>query len=233
MAIGPATFVAKNGVTTGAASSLVLTLGASITVPTGVLLQVSIYVDGNTPLTGISDSSGNTWGSGEILNDSGARMYSAQTVVTSSLTTGSTITLTFAATVGRKCAMAIQAANPDTVTPFQGNGTGAAGTSTTPSVSTGTLTQADTLIIAMLYTSNPVVTKTEDADYTSIDTPVNVDSRLFWIAARTVASTASDTYAPTISASQLWRTNVVMYNGGSAPPAPTGNFKRLTLLGVG
>lgn len=233
MAIGPATFVAKNGVTTGASTSLVLTLGAGVTVPTGTLLQVSTYVDGNATVTGVSDSSGNTWSSVEIMNDSGSRMYSSSAIVASSLTTGGTITLTFNTTSGRKYALAIYAANPNTTTPFQGNATFATGTSTTPSVTIGTLAQADTLLIAMLYTANPVVTKTEDPDYTSIDTPVNVDSRLFWVAARTVASTASDTYAPTISASQTWRTNIVAYNGSGSTPPTSGTFKKMTLLGVG
>ncbi len=97
----------------------------------------------------------------------------------------------------------------------------ATGASAAPSVTSGTLAQADTAVVAALgWWNTPTVTN--DAAFTQ---QANLDSggddEKMMVATRVVAATTPVTFAPTLSASTNWVALVVPIKGAAAAPPPS------------
>lgn len=181
-------------------------------------------------INSVTDNRGNTWTVRTAYNDGTERWYWVDCAVSTNLIVGDVITVTINTSAGRRLGAFHGIAGLDS-SYFDQQGTGTAGISTTPSITTGTLASANSIIFGAAQMTSPLpYVTTEDADYNWL-ADVDVDGRLLHTAYRVVSSTAADTYSPTFSASQTWHSNYIVYKGADAPPPAVDSA--LTLMGVG
>lgn len=211
-----------------ASNTIVVTLTDAAAV--GDLVSGWVAVQSNGTVTSVTDTGGNTWTTRPVFASGTFRYYWVDAILTTALNIGDTITLVCSTGANRKLAL-FHGISGQAVSPFDQQGAGASGTSTSPSITTGVPAQANSLILAGVYSALTAVTA-EDADYTTVGDVV-VENRYMHSAARIISAAEADTYAPTIGASQLWDTNYIIYKLADGPsPAPARRNLKMT-MGVG
>lgn len=164
------------GGNTTAATSLAVVPGS--TIPAGDMAVLVVAYDnagsgGSDPYSSISDSAGNTWTSRQnSLNDPGAasagvafRIFTS--LLTTQLTTGSTITVSFGSTSVTAKAWTLSSVNGGAGTPTYVTGGQATGSSTTPSVTSGSIASGDMIVGAFGAEAGTTQTLTGDSDTTN------------------------------------------------------------------
>lgn len=210
----------------GASATIVVTLTAAAAV--GDLVSGWAVVQSSGTINSVSDTGGNTWTIRSAYTAGTARYYWIDAVLTTALNIGDTISVACSTAANRKLAL-FHGISGHAASPFDQQGAGASGTSTSPSITTGVPAQANSIILAAVYSALTAVT-VEDADYTTVGDEV-VENRYMHSAARIISAAEADTYAPTIGASQAWDMNYIIYKGADAPPAI--DDEAFCLLGVG
>lgn len=219
--------IGAGSVALGVSNTIVATLtdGAAV----GELVSGWATVQSSGTLTSVSDTGGNTWTARSAFVSGTLRYYWVDCVLTTALAIGDTISVLCSTGSGRKLA-SFSAINGQDASYFDQQGAGQAGSSNSPSITTGVPAQADSVILCGIYSALTTVT-VEDADFTALGN-VGVENRNMHTAARIISAAAADTYAPTLGAAQSWDTNYIIYKAaGGAPPAATSSD--LALLGVG
>lgn len=201
--------------TTSVDTAIEITTSADVAA--GELICVLIASTNSKTVTSVTDAAGNTYSLGyEYKPASGIFLFSAYCIATSSLASGSTITVNFSAALGRKLASAVKAsgiASP-TASAYDASGAGGTATSTTPLVATPTLAQSNELLLAWSYiNAGHVDTWTEATGWTQMTGAPVIDTRILRVAAKIVSSTTSINYDPVNGASRDWTTNVVCFKG--------------------
>lgn len=210
----------------GVSTVIDVTLTASAAV--GDLVSGWMVVQSNGTLSSVTDTKGNTWTIRTPYVVSTSKYYFVDSVLTSALEIGDVISMTCSTAANRKYAV-FQAINGQAASYFDQEGAGATGTSANPSITTGTLAQANSVIIGCVYSVFDQVT-VEGAGYTGLTTAV-LTNRYMHSSYHIVNSTDPDTYAPTLGSSREWQTNYIVYKGADAPPAI--DDEAFCLLGVG
>lgn len=166
----------------------------------------------------VTDTKGNTWTRRQSpLNDPGAAGQGVEGAIFTTpqnggaLTTGDTITVSFSDSPTAKTwtLMEVTAGAGNEVAYVTGNiGTGGTGTSS-PTITTGTITDANMVIGALFLESGASTTITEDSDTTNGSWSTQQQAKIGSAAAGTcaasqrkvVTATATQTYNPTLSVS--------------------------------
>lgn len=219
MAIGtPVQLGTKTG-TSGAASTLIITTGANA--PAGNLINVFASCGTtSTTITGVTDSAGNTYTPGTAIVSVGSNgrinhFYCANPVLLSS---GGTITVTYGSTSGSKYASAISTSGLATTTPLDKEGAGSQSSSAlSASVATGTLNQADELILGFVHCDNGGGdTFTEASGFTANSLASINPTGALHSGYQIVSSTSTVTYAPSWNVLRGYEGNVVSFKMASA-----------------
>lgn len=218
--------IGVGSVALGASDTILVTLTDSVAV--GQMASGWVTVQSSGTLTSVSDTGGNTWTVRAAFTSGTLRYYWIDAVLTTALNIGDTISILCSTVAGRKLAT-LHGISGQAADYFDQQGAGQSGSSNTPSITTGTLAQADSLILCAIYSALTTVT-VEDADYTT-QCDVGVENRNMHSASRIVSSTAADTYAPTLGASQSWDMNYIVYKADAAPPGI--DDEPFCLFGVG
>lgn len=202
------TAIATNNV---GSSSTTLALTTTVDVAAGSLIVVVAGNSSSNNISSVTDSAGNTYAV-DVSATGTIRGGIASAPNCVALSSGSTITITFAAASSNRVGLA--AGITGVATSAIDKTASATGTSTTPSSgSTATTTKADEIAIGMVcYDRNANPTFTEDALYTTIDSVIggaNVDRLNF--AYQVLTSTGTPSYAPTQGASKQWSCAIATY----------------------
>jgi hypothetical protein len=211
MAIGTPVLLGTASSSTGV-TTLVVTTGADA--PVGTLLTVFVLEAGASAIT-IADSAGNTWTAGYDLAAATPTFKQVKefwSVLANDLPLGGTITVTFASShSGIVVAIATSGigASPSNI-----QGAGVNSTTTTPSISTGTLATANQIIFGVVgVNSGAGRTFTEPGAFTQIANVATGD--LLHVAYAIVSSTGSVTYNPVPSASVSCWINVSSFEAAA------------------
>ena len=207
-----------------ATGSITTTTVTFTTNPGTLVVNQAITGSGVTALTQITGGISQWNGS-----SASATVNNSQTVVSETLTVSSTITASW--TTGAKPAMAaISVSGLDLSAPLDITGTINTGTGTSASVATGTLAQANEIVIGALSYNNTPGTFTEASGFTSLTQPTQGSNDNTRWAYQIVAATTTVTYAPSWVTSRAFGANVYTFKqaGSSSAVAP-----RALLLGVG
>lgn len=210
----------------GVATTITVTLTDSAAV--GELVSGWATVQSSGTINSVADTGGNTWTIRSAYVSGTVKYYWIDCVLTTALNIGDTITVTCSTAANRKLAIFFGISG-QAASPFDKQGVGSSGTSTTPSIAVDGPSQADSVILCGLYWGLTTLA-TEDPDYVWQMDAV-VENRHMHGAYRIVSSTASDTYSPTLTASQAWDVNYIIYKADSAPPGI--DDEPFCLFGVG
>lgn len=210
-----------------AAATIEITLTAAAAV--GDLVSGWATVQSSGTVTAVADTRGNTWTIRSAFVSGTVKYYWVDAVLTTALEIGDVITVTCSTAANRKLAIFFGISG-QAASPFDKQGVGATGTSTTPTIAVDVPSQDDSVILCATYWGLTTFSA-EDPDYEwQID--VDVENRRMHGAYRIVSSAAADTYAAALTASQQWDLNYIIYKGaGSAPPAI--DDEAFCLFGVG
>jgi hypothetical protein len=172
---------------------------------------VAAYQCSNSTISSVADSASNTYTAmhADLGNPSSASTRGFYAKNASHLAVGGTITVTFA---GSACDEFINAAvvkGVSTSAPSDIQGTGAVGSSTTPSKATGTLNASPEIIVGWSFMNNSkAATFTEDAAFSSLGSNVGSRNGTLHTAYKAVVPTTTVTYGPSYSNSDNWNANV-------------------------
>lgn len=196
----------------------------------GNLVSGWATVQSSGTVTAVADTKGNTWTIRPAFVQGTVKYYWVDAVLTSALEVGDKITVTCSTAANRKLAIFFGLSG-QAASPFDKQGVGATGTSTTPTIAIDAPSQADSVILCATYWGLTTFSA-EDPDY-EWQMDVDVENRRMHGAYRIVSSAAADTYAATLAASQQWDTNYIIYKGAGSAPPPAAAGSNLALLGVG
>lgn len=202
-----------------------MTAGAAALIPAGTLvIVVAGYRSGSAISSCGPDSAGNTYSAGAVTlsNTTGVRIFSS--VLANDLPQGGTITVNYAAAANQKMVIAMSVTGMSS-SPFD-QGATFTGTTATPSATTGTLAQADELIIGVVGMNGNSLSA-EDAAFTNFATASL--SSILHVAYRIVSATTAVAYAPTWGAS-VAAAEMVQAFKMLLPPTSMGGT--LALMGV-
>ncbi len=190
-----------------------LTIAPSGTVPVGDLLVLAILMQANRSVSTVTDTGGNTWTEHcDTVNGTIETLSIWTCPVTTQLTTGSTITITFGSSTAAKTALLEQFTGTVPTGSWVDEGiVTASGSSTGPTVTAGAATSfADSMLFgicvydgtgaAFTPSASPLsFTELEDVNQTNGGTRRNIAS--FW---DLPGSTVTAAYAGTLSSSRNW-----------------------------
>lgn len=205
---------------------------STLTVPAGALILVVLMdSEGSCCLpVSVADSAGNTYTALTTVPNSSTNLQTKAfyTCNAAALSSG-TITGTFATSDPvLKTMHASYTTGIATASCADNQPTPTAATSTSPSITTGALAQADEIVFGYVgVESGSSVVFTEGAGFTQVSQTAPSD--LLNVAYDIVAATTAVTYAPSMDGSRHWGAGAITFKGAAAGAAtPT-----MTLLGVG
>lgn len=207
-------------ISTSAGLSASATLFVVTPIPAGSVLWLSYVSTGGDAFSGVSDTAGNSW----TPVPGGA--YS---VVTSPLLSGASVSVTWTTNSGRKFVSGWVLTGVDTASPVGWVGVEATAASTTPSITTGTLSVGSKVMVGTYVNTGGSDVWTEAPGWTS-GTPRVQDTRVLRQAYTIAATSAALTYAPTNDVSRTWVINGIEFKAAATTGSPA---KRSVLLGVG
>ena len=230
MAIGYS-YLGKGSLNNNAGNTIVVTTLADVNV--GDVVVWGAWCSSSQTLTGVTDSGGNTYTPISTPFVSGTdRLYQIHIKATNAVATGGTVTFTFSSTSGRKAVIGSVVTGLDSTSYLDQVGVGANDITTSPTITTGTLATANSLILTHMFITSPLASITEDSDYAWIDDAI-FDNRTLHLATREVNSTSPDTYNPSLAASASWMLNYIVLKGAGATPPVTTDGDLIFLFGVG
>lgn len=217
-----------------AATSIVLTTGANAPAGTPIIVLLDQHVA--TAASALVDSAGNTYTRVDADNQGGQKEL-WWTPNTAGLPTTGTITATMTSTRANMLACAAPGLSAGS---FASGATAVAGSFTPPSTGEPSVLSAaltagvEKLLIGWIELNTGAVDSeiTDNDGWTEIDNGANAPLwHLHW-AYKIIdaATTAAQTYAPTLSTARAWVTNIAAFNAPAAV-APSGGD--MSLLGVG
>lgn len=226
---------------TGSSTSGATTNNTVTTIPSAVAVGTLAFVSyaswgygsASAPVVTIADSKGNTWTSNVDVRTSAVGAIEVwSTVLTTAWAAADTVTVTSVGDAGlNDYAMAVDVVSGYTNVGAEA-GTLTSVTSTTPSATlTPSTSPTSALVYGFLTTMTTAPAVTEDADTvggdswrTSSKLITASVGRLVQLAGAVKVSTPGSTvqtYNPTLGASQLWESVVVMFPPTGAPPPPS------------
>lgn len=217
-------------------SALSFTFSPAANFTAGTMAVLGLSVD-NSDSAGalhstftVTDTLGNTWTRRtQVVNDPGAASAGVEGAIFTTamdggtLTTGTTITVTFDANCTAKVWMLFEASSSVGTETFVTSGTGT-GSGTTPSITTGTITSGDLVVAACHTEYGTSNTFTADADTTNGTWSAQQTARvgttasgmgIAWQSKETTA-TATQTYDPGLSASCDYALSYIVLRGVTA-----------------
>ena len=225
LAIGIPVELGTAVLTTGVSTTMTITTTADA--PAGALLVVPVVSTNSTTISSVTDSAGNTYAPISGYNGSSTNVMGGGWVIPSAtLPAGSTITVAFGGSLGRKMASALSVSG---VTAGDLFGFGSTGSDVAPTFTTGTLGASNSLVLAWTYVNSGYVdTWTESAGFTVLNSPV-IDTRIMRVAYSIRSSAAPVTYSATNSVARAWTATYASFVG----PAAAAPKRGLMTLGVG
>lgn len=220
MSIGAPTLLGSANATSGVAATLAMTTTADS--PVGSLVIVAVAYRSASAISSVTDSAGNTYsGDTQTTNTVSVRLF--WSVITTDLPSGGTITATYASSTSAKIITAIVIAGCATSSPADAM-VSATGTSTGPSVTSGTLTltNGSEIAIGVVVANGTETWSPEGTGFTGIGSvPQSTVMALHW-AYQTVSSNTALTYAPTMSASVAWAAQIQGFYAAASGSTVTG-----------
>lgn len=187
-----------------------------------------------TTITSVTDTAGNTYtAANNIAGTGNLRMFYCANAA--ALTTSDVITAHYGATGGTKLITAISVPGVATTTPLDVNGAGTTATGTTPSIATGTLAQAAEIVIGACWPNAGASDGyTESSGFTANSTPT-LGTNIMRSAYEVVAATTTQTYAPVLGTSRLYKANVWTFKdaGGGISGVLSATIDAVTLSATG
>ena len=223
MPIGNPVEVGSGQFVSGATIAIVLT--ASIPAGATAILSSNVLASGgsNTPVTAVADAASNPWAVGLNKGQSSGPEDTDIWVgrMVTGLSSGSTVTVTYSATLGQGIAGISYITGLDTAAP-KDKAVGAVGSSTAPSSGTsGVLTQANEICFGVIgrYNAASTVTLTGIGSFTAmtkLQESSGTSRCTAWPAYLIVAATTAQTYAGTLSVTGVWEALLVTFKGAAA-----------------
>lgn len=219
------------GAVSAAAGAATLVLTTTTDGPVGSLIVLGTRTgSAASVLSSVADSAGNTWtvlDAGSSVTNIPGCAYAKNSSV--DLPSGGTITATFSGTAGTKSVEAFYITGCDNTAPADAHNQTSSGTATSAtSVATGTLAQADEIVLGLAGLGNTSGGFTGDAAFTNIGNTDTTNGGLF-AAYKIVASTASQAWVPTWTTSRNYGSNVVSFKGAASVALPAGTLYDLTI----
>jgi hypothetical protein len=194
------------GTDTGSTSVSIL-IGAAVNA--GDLIVVVLKVANSATITTASDTAGDTFSIGD--NTAAVRSKYVYVANAAGMAAGSNITVNFSASASAS-AVAFAVSGIANASPVDKTNNIATGTGTSAtSVSTGTLAQADELVIGILANSTNITAFVPGGSFTTIST-----STVLSTAYQIVASTAAVSWAPSWTSSTTYDSDVISFKGAAA-----------------
>lgn len=181
---------------------------ATVDSPPGTMVVVLSFTDSGSSFTSVTDSAGNTWSTAATITIVGKCVNISYCKLTNDIPILGTITTTWSSATGRKFQFAYQVPN---ATAFDIAGAGAQATSTSPTITTGALARATSIVMTFLEEDSLATTFTEDAAFTSLANAIT-GTRRARVSYDIVAATTAVTYAPTFGSSVLWTLNYAVFD---------------------
>lgn len=215
MAIGTPVQLGGNAAATGLGTTATLTTTGNITTGDLVVVFAGSASFSCTP-NSVTDTSGNTYTAGTSIGSAGSDIirpfYCANAIAMAS---GGTVTITYATSAGSKYYNAISVSGIATASPKDVEAAGFISTgTTTPSIATGTLAQADELVCGYILvgsaSKNDAFTQASGFTANTNGTAA-VPTSILRSAYQIVASTSTVTYAPVLGTSRDCDANVITF----------------------
>lgn len=172
------------------------------------MVAVFSFSDSGATFTSVTDSAANAWLNAGTITIVGKTMNISYCKLTNDIPISGTITTTWSTATGRKFQFAYQVPN---ATAFDIAGAGAQGTSVSPTITTGTLARATSIVMSFLEEDSLASSFTEDGAFTTADS-ATTGTRKAWVSYKIVAATTAVTYAPTFGSSVLWTVNYAVFD---------------------
>lgn len=225
MAIGTPSSLGTAISGTTSVSSKVFTTNAAITAGNLAVVAIGWYNGGSSvvAISSVSDGT-NTYTAAVTASSSGSTPSSIALYYcknAAAVASSASITVTWASNVLAQGIIAYQVSGVDKTGPLDKTATYTSPATTTPSVSTGTLSQANEIIFGCAGGYN-ITSYTESSGFTSLAS-VFPNSDATTLSYDTVTSTTSVTYAPTTNA-DLTGPTIALVASFKAAAANTGNF---------
>lgn len=196
------------GTASAASGSTTLALTTTNTALAGSIVVVFTAATGSASPTSVADAAGNTYVGGTAVANGTGKSRQFYTFVTSTLSSGQAITVTYSGTGGSKLA---SAATISGLAARDASGAGAFGTSTAPSIATGSLSWPAEIVLGYTQVSGGAGDSfTESPGFTSLASVLSTDA--LRAAYQIVSQAASVTYAPTLGTSRTWGANLLTFS---------------------
>lgn len=237
MAIGTPTSIGVNSFTgTVSGSSITFTTSAAIVAGNLAIIIIALGSNSTPTVSSVSDGT-NSYTKAVGLNNGGNTVdceiwYKENAAAVNS---GATVTATLSAGMSGGSEgwviQGYQASGVATASSLDKTATSATN-STTPSVSSGTLTQADEILFGASYNNNSSRTYTEASGFTNLLTPLGAIGKSLGIGYKIVSSTASVSYAPTWDVSAGISMATILASFKAAATAARGHTPGIPLMGL-
>lgn len=191
------------------ATSTTLSATTLVDSPAGSLIVVWAAVSTGT-INGVSDSAGNSYTAGTAKSTSdGKTLRPFYKLNAAHLSAGGTITVTCGTAASNKY---LSASTTQSLTALDVSGAGTSGSSTSPSISTGTLAQAGEVVFgATLVSGGNADAFTESAGFFTLTGAGIGAADFLHSGGANAGSTASVTYHPALGTSRNWASNVLSF----------------------
>ena len=227
MAIAKVQDVVASYASSASAASHVLTVANSVgSETTGNLLILRCFSSNTGRTLGVTDDGGNTWVVHRTGSATAPVTYTASAKITTPLTNGQTITITWTGGSATTGAKVIEVSGQDGTTPYD-QGADATGTSTAAdSGATGTLAQADNLVVGQVATSSTSTQTWETTSPTWTDEGGVTTSgtiRESHFAQKVVSATTALNAKTTLGTSRTWHAQIDVFKAaaGASPQTVT------------
>ena len=211
VAIGTPTKPGTAVATAGSATLVMTTSGDS---PAGTLqLLLAAHGTAAATISSVTDSGSNTYTAGtQITNGAVAAVRPFYSAFTTHLPPGSTATTTFSTTTVDEYAALISIPGIASASPLDTQAAGTTGTGTTPSIATGTLGNANDIVVGFIYiAAGASDTFTEASGWTTGGAVVRAGGGVLRWAYKIVSATTTQTYNPTLGTSRAYAANVMSF----------------------
>ena len=179
------------------ASTTTNTTGTNRSLPAGSMVFACVHTGAAGAITGFNDSvGGNTWNSGTLQSTNG-RVQIFRSILTNPLPAGTTFTWTSAGSAFAQCTVVYV----PTGIAFDITTGGASGTSTTPTLTSSTLSSQPQYVFFGFFSNGATNFVTAPAGFTKLGTPSTISTVVFY---QKVNATTAVTCAPTGHTNVAW-----------------------------
>jgi hypothetical protein len=184
----------------------------------GDLVLVVCHGGSSNAATSCTDSAGNTYTALGTVSVGTRRVTAFWSRIASEIASGGSVTITYSSATGVKFGAIYKVSGTASSPADIDGGTGASGTSSTnPSITTGTLAQANEIVFAWTVVIGDAGSDsfTQAADFTALTgvTLAGASGGVLRMAYRIVSATTAVTYAPTLGTARDWAVNYVAFKG--------------------